>query len=528
MRTSFNPRLTVALLLLVIGVTTGCLFTGTASNGDDSDTDTADDTSITDTTADIADGGEPDTEPDTRDVADTVDDTGPTLLDPPTSVCGDSSDISGLSAISAGQEAICGLGPGDELICWGGTDNGLFGTDITADNLPPRQIDDRSYGKLDLGPTHACAIGADNQRPYCWGTNDWSYFIDASFREANNVTGTGKAVPQSDAATIPRPTAVDLPSESAQTVTQITTGHHHTCAIESGTSRIVCWGSNRLGQRGDGTTDVSQNEDGLPVSFVSQPGGDFSISNVDLVAAGGYHTCAVRPQSNEPDRGDFFCWGSNANRTALDTTTYQIGQSGDYDDQMPHIELLPVNINETFPDNPPALGDDLALGRNVSCTALDMDPDDPERELRKELHCWGDNAHRQASFQSGASSLITQPYQTLDDQGENLRGQQLSLDVGGGAICLGLDSNVYCWGDGLQQIGNDSPFRTQDFETDVIDVAVGASTTTPGDDPSAFACALLQGDSASTADNELRCWGNDPPGLSTPTTNPASVACTPG
>jgi len=526
MHSFFNPRSGVILLLLVFGGTTGCLFTGTTSDDSNSDGGPAGDTSITDARSDAADISEPDTNPDTTDIADTLDDTDPDLLEPPTSVCGDSSDISGLRAISAGRETVCGLGPDNKLVCWGSTDNGLFGGDTGAEKLPPTQISKRSYRQLDLGPTHACAVGNDDRRPYCWGTNDWSYFVDSSLREATQITGTGKAVPRSSADTIPRPTAVDLPENSADSVNHITAGRHHTCAIETGASRIICWGSNRLGQRGDGTTNLGNSDNGdRPISFVVHPERQMSLSNTSLVAAGGYHTCAVRPDPEDPTLGGFLCWGSNAKRTALDNTTYQIGYPGSYDDDAFHIDPTPVGINGNFPSNPPAIGDHLELGRYVSCTTTDREPDDAERRMRDELHCWGDNTHRQVTFTNNPSGDNQSPFQTLSANGDDIRGEQLSLDVGAGAVCMGLDDTVHCWGDGLRLSEMNAAPWTYDTDSRVIDVAVGASGNTSEDDPRAFVCALTDGGTPNAADNQLRCWGNTPPGLSAPALTPTSVAC---
>src|SRR5262249_50829675 len=95
--------------------------------------------------------------------------------------------------------------------------------------------------------------------------------------------------------------AVDL--GTGLTVTAITTGYYHTCAMLSNGS-AKCWGYNFYGQLGLGDT-VSRGDnsgemgDNLPVVDV---GLDAIIAEI---IAGGSHTCALLVG------GSFKCWGYN-------------------------------------------------------------------------------------------------------------------------------------------------------------------------------------------------------------------------
>ena len=70
---------------------------------------------------------------------------------------------------------------------------------------------------------------------------------------------------------------------------------------------VKCWGDNEYGQLGDGTTT-----DRLTPVEVSGP-----TSDVMMVAAGKYHTCAVT------NVGGVKCWGKNDNGQLGDGTTTQ-------------------------------------------------------------------------------------------------------------------------------------------------------------------------------------------------------------
>ena len=74
----------------------------------------------------------------------------------------------------------------------------------------------------------------------------------------------------------------------------LATGDAHTCALLSDNS-IMCWGSNSVGQLGNGSTENQSS----PV-VVSE------ISNAVAISAGDAHTCALLSDNS------IMCWGSNS------------------------------------------------------------------------------------------------------------------------------------------------------------------------------------------------------------------------
>jgi len=92
------------------------------------------------------------------------------------------------------------------------------------------------------------------------------------------------------ARTTPSPTRLLADTE------EVVGGVSHSCARRSDGS-VQCWGANTLGQLGDGSASTITRATPAPV-----PG----LSGVVALSAGSQHTCAVRMD------GTVHCWGSNS------------------------------------------------------------------------------------------------------------------------------------------------------------------------------------------------------------------------
>lgn len=105
--------------------------------------------------------------------------------------------------------------------------------------------------------------------------------------------GSNRVGQLGDGTTLSRPFAVSVLGLE-DSVSTVTVGSHHACALTAA-GRVFCWGGNDYGQLGDGTT-ISRDR---PVEVMSLGTGVLSVAAADQ------HTCAVT------DEGRVMCWGAN-------------------------------------------------------------------------------------------------------------------------------------------------------------------------------------------------------------------------
>ncbi len=172
------------------------------------------------------------------------------------------------------------------------------------------------------GRSDTCAVRADGS-VWCWGYNVDGALGNGTFNNVSTmpvrVTGisdaTAVAMGQGHSCALRRGgtvacwgfnedgelgTPAPWPrSPQPVTVTGLTdavaiaAGAFHTCAIRRG-GAVACWGYNHSGQLGNGTTVSSTSP--VPVA---------GIDDATSIAGGRYHTCAVHRT------GTMSCWGSN-------------------------------------------------------------------------------------------------------------------------------------------------------------------------------------------------------------------------
>ena len=234
---------------------------------------------------------------------------------------------------------------------------------------------------------------------------------------------------------------------------------NHTCArLNDGTVR--CWGYNRNGELGNGTTTNSAIP--LPVS---------NLNGVVALAEGGTHNCALLGD------GTVRCWGFNAD-----------GQLGDG-----------TRISRTTPVTVPGLSGvvELEAGSYNTCALLN---DGAAR-------CWGANHYGQLG--NGTTTGSDTPVAVSELSGA------VEISIRGEHACARLnDGTMRCWGnDAFGQLGNGccgnislTPIAVSGLNT-VVEIGVGFS----------HSCARL-------SDNTMRCWGQNTYGqLGNGTTQSASA-----
>jgi serine/threonine-protein kinase len=183
------------------------------------------------------------------------------------------------SSISAGGEVSCGVEAGTGAgYCWGRNNAGTLGDGTTTDRSSPTPVGGGlRFSSISASGLVACGVEAGTGVGYCWGAN------------ANGQVGDGTTTDR----LLPTPVGGGSPR-----FVSIDAGWSMACGIEAGTGAAYCWGRNRNGTMGDGTT-----ADRLVSTLVG--GGRLRFSTLSAGGAGqGYEVCGIEAATGVP-----YCWG---------------------------------------------------------------------------------------------------------------------------------------------------------------------------------------------------------------------------
>lgn len=322
------------------------------------------------------------------------------------------SGIADATAIAAGPAESCAVLAVGEVDCWGSNEEGQLGdgtssgpevcetrskTDVgcSAKPVPASGIANATAVSTGLG--FSCALlssgGID-----CWGFNAYGQLGDG-------VTGpetcNGWAC-----------STVPVPVSGITNATAITAAEDFACALLS-SGAVECWGENRQGQLGDGTTKNSSTP--VPVSGITDA--------VALAAAGNNDTCAVLWG------GGVECWGANGYA--------QLG--GGFASEYSSTPVVVQGLS----------GAALATGGGAeySCAALSAGT----------VECWGDNSNGQLG--TGTTGLETCQWGGCSRKPLRASGITSATALTGGgednACALLSAGGVDCWGSNfLGEAGN--------------------------------------------------------------------------
>ncbi|MFH1173958.1 MAG: hypothetical protein V1725_02400, partial [archaeon] len=293
------------------------------------------------------------------------------------------SNDSAYSSISAGSSHICAIRTNDSrVLCWGDNIVGNLGNGGTTDSPDPTPINDSAaYNSISAGGSYTCAIRANDHRVVCWGSNTYGQLGNGTTTQRNNPT----------------------PINDTAAYTTITTGTYHTCGIRANDSQVQCWGNNENGELGNGTgggyqpnpqpinditpyasikagddytcgirandsrvvcwgsNSVGQLGKGTPGEDRPNPTPINDTAAYTTITTGTYHTCGIRANDSR-----VLCWGSN---------TY--GQLGD-GTTTPHYN--PATINDTTQYT------STDTGTHYTCGIRAND---------SQVMCWGRNSYGQ-------------------------------------------------------------------------------------------------------------------------------------
>jgi len=244
---------------------------------------------------------------------------------------------SGVIALAAGYQHTCALTSGGAVWCWGGNRDGQLGDGTTTDRSTPVAVSGLESGVVALGAGYfsTCAVKSGGAL-WCWGWNWAGQLGDGTTTnrltpvpvigmESGVASVTGHAVGSftcarttggaawcwgdnrygqlGDGTTTYRYTPIQVTGMGSN-VAGVTAAGTHACTLMNG-GAAWCWGLNTWGNLGDGTTT----DHSTPVSVVGLPSG------TSAVIAGGYHTCALT------SGGAMWCWGANEDGRLGDGST---------------------------------------------------------------------------------------------------------------------------------------------------------------------------------------------------------------
>ncbi len=252
------------------------------------------------------------------------------------------------------------------------------------------------------------------------------------------------------------PTAVDTGGVLAgKTLTTITAGGQHSCALDS-SGLAYCWGRGKQGQLGDGTTSDAAR----PVAVDTS--GALAGKVLTSIDAGTNHTCAVA------SNGAAFCWGAGAQ-----------GQLGNGKTRK---SATPVKVTDTGSSLPVR---EISAGLGHTCLVTNAGSP----------YCWGDGSDGQLGNGTTDAHLVPTAVANLTNFG------LISITTGDAHTCAVTSNHAtFCWGRGnAGQLG-----------TGVLDGSLIPVQTSAGDIDHDNADALVatgNGNCELTIGGGVYCWG---------------------
>jgi alpha-tubulin suppressor-like RCC1 family protein len=290
-------------------------------------------------------------------------------------------------------------------------------------------------------------------------------------QDASTDAGDGSPGAPEGGEDVTAPEASALEAAVATTVTAIALGANHACALTSA-GAVLCWGDNRDGQLGDGTT--TPRDTPVPVTGLANP--------IHAIAAGDEHTCAL------DSTGAVLCWGSNASGALGDgSTAAQRSTPG------PVPGLTGVSA--------------IAAGGTSTCAAM----------ASGSIVCWGANQFGQLG--DGSMMDRSAPSATMGVLGGALPGASSLAPSGDHTCVIATGGTVECAGDDTNgALGNDGNLSVDTYVASGVTDGALAVTSSLG-----ISCALLD-------DGTVQCWGFDGDGelgnddAADPSNTPVTVA----
>jgi alpha-tubulin suppressor-like RCC1 family protein len=303
---------------------------------------------------------------------------------------------------------------------------------------------------ISAGSNYTCAILGSGAIK-CWGANV-SQQLGAS--SSSCTKNTGETSPHCT-----NPVSVPSIGGSLPAATALATGTSHACALLVDGS-VRCWGSDTLGQRGDGGTGTSATSQttapsAVNLSAVTTPAG----TKATAIGAGTSHTCAVL------NNGYLVCWGSSSFRQLGDAESAgPINDCGSAAGSQPcrRVAVLVATAGGEIP-TPLQSVVGVAGGAKHTCALL----------VDGGITCWGANNVGQLGRNSVSNTPVNKPGLSaaalVKISGGTTFDGGVQIAAGGDHTCaVRANGTARCWGaNSSGELGNNS--------TSASSVAVTAS-----------------------------------------------------
>lgn len=182
------------------------------------------------------------------------------------------------SAVSAGGAHTCAITTNGAAYCWGMNNLGQIGDSTTTNRVRPVAVKGGLvFSAISAGGNYTCGITTSNVA-YCWGQNETGQLGDGSVANRRTPVRVSGGLVFASVNTGDAPTAA-FPAT--------------TCGLTP-TGKAYCWGHNRFGQVGDGTTTSRRTPRAVAGGLV--------FAAISTMAT---HTCGVTTSRST------YCWGRN-------------------------------------------------------------------------------------------------------------------------------------------------------------------------------------------------------------------------
>lgn len=331
----------------------------------------------------------------------------------------------GALRIDAGAYHNCAIVNGGAQ-CWGYNGYGELGNGRYEDSSAPVPVSGLTSGvtAIATGGFHTCAIA--NGGVQCWGRNPDGELGNGSVTTSNT------------------PVVVNGLTSG---VIAISAGLYHTCAVVNG-GAVHCWGWNSNGQLGDNTTNATNSGSTAAVFGLN--------SGATMLAAGGYHTCAIV-------NGGVQCWGRNPD-----------GELGNGAIADSHVPVAVSGLSSGVAT--------IAAGLYHTCGILGTGA----------VNCWGWNSNGQLGNNTTTATNAGPPVAV-----SGVTSGATALAGGGYHTCAVVSGAAKCWGyNHFGTLGN-GLLTDSHIPVAVSGLTSGVSAIASG---TYHACAIITGGAA-------RCWG---------------------